>query len=326
MLLTVIAILAVDFPSVFPRRFAKTEWFGAGLMDLGVGAYVFTGAIVRGTKKRNLSRRELLTTAFVFGMGFVRAYVNKSLDYQEHVSEYGVHWNFFITLAFVKLVTDLFSRFVGRQSPSVHFLCGLFILVGHQTALSTTILGNWVNTDGDVADRRQYSLIWQNKEGVISLPGYVALDLCTKGISAWLTSSINGRHLFVLNFAIWIILISVRITVEDICRRSANAAYCLWITAIGTMIIAITVTMRSQSGGREVRLVNLISQYQLPVFVLANLLTGAVNLSMNTLLADRLTAILILSVYSSTVCLFAWFMDLILTSASKPSEPSRKQG
>ncbi len=44
MLYTCVGILAVDFHA-FPRRYAKAENFGQGLMDMGVGAIVFAGGI-----------------------------------------------------------------------------------------------------------------------------------------------------------------------------------------------------------------------------------------------------------------------------------------
>ncbi|CAG8467513.1 14536_t:CDS:2 [Acaulospora colombiana] len=91
-ILTCIAILAVDFP-VFPRRFAKVENFGTSMMDLGVGSFVFSSGIV--SAKPFLKRPEnrfkplkgqllkaLQRALPLLALGFLRLIMVKSVDYQ----------------------------------------------------------------------------------------------------------------------------------------------------------------------------------------------------------------------------------------------------
>lgn len=53
---TAIAILAVDFP-VFPRRFAKTETFGTGLMDIGVGVFMLAHGVTSPEARGKMDHR-----------------------------------------------------------------------------------------------------------------------------------------------------------------------------------------------------------------------------------------------------------------------------
>ena len=136
-LFTAIAILAVDF-TIFPRRYAKAETYGTGLMDIGVGLFVVAHGITspeaRGHSDNrcvcvcvcdhfvlvcviiSLSLSLTLSRGYVWRvggtvkrvvplllLGVVRLASVKASGYQEHVTEYGVHWNFFFTIATVRV-------------------------------------------------------------------------------------------------------------------------------------------------------------------------------------------------------------------------------
>ncbi|EGY15210.1 GPI-anchored wall transfer protein [Verticillium dahliae VdLs.17] len=100
LIVTCLAILAVDF-RLFPRRFAKVETWGTSLMDMGVGAFVFSAGVVAARpvlKERAAGRSTPLAARLLTSMrhslpllalGFIRLLSVKGLDYAEHVSEYG---------------------------------------------------------------------------------------------------------------------------------------------------------------------------------------------------------------------------------------------
>ena len=117
MLATCICILAVDF-HIFPRRFAKAETYGTGLMDVGVGAFVFNAGMVSRSHKTWAER--LKSAVPMITLGLVRLATVKGVDYQEHVTEYGIHWNFFFTLAGVVVFGPLV-----RPNNSLGFGCAL---------------------------------------------------------------------------------------------------------------------------------------------------------------------------------------------------------
>ena len=83
-------------------------------MDLGVGSFVFGRGLVNRGKIPSLRSNVPLLV-----IGFIRLALTKGIEYQEHVSEYGVHWNFFFTLAAVELLTTSI-RIPARYQRSPH--------------------------------------------------------------------------------------------------------------------------------------------------------------------------------------------------------------
>ncbi|CAI5731491.1 unnamed protein product [Peronospora destructor] len=186
MLSTCFAILAVDF-TVFPRRFAKTENYGFSVMDIGVGAFIVSSAIVSAPARE--ARPSVITTRFrsehksaqsfmmrcyafcrpitlVLIFGLARFLTIKGVNYQEHVSEYGVHWNFYFTLAGVYLVYCVL-RAVGKWTTSP--VVALMVALGYQMYLSQ------YGGEEYILNAPRNSLMSQNREGILSLAGYTSL-------------------------------------------------------------------------------------------------------------------------------------------------------
>ncbi|KAI5298893.1 hypothetical protein KEM56_003687, partial [Ascosphaera pollenicola] len=182
LIITCLAILAVDF-RIFPRRFAKVETWGTSLMDLGVGSFVFSAGLVSArqvlrdrdaaSSRRSLPHRLAVAirhSAPLFVLGLVRLYSVKGLDYAEHVTEYGVHWNFFFTLALLAPCVEVFHA-ATAVLPSYEALA-LIVAVAYQVVLESTSLKEFI-----LISPRGGSLLSKNREGVFSFIGYFAIFL-----------------------------------------------------------------------------------------------------------------------------------------------------
>ncbi|KAM3425411.1 GPI-anchored wall transfer protein [Cercospora zeina] len=391
MIVTCSSILAVDFP-IFPRRFAKTESFGTSLMDMGVGSFVFAAGIVAARqqlKEDNEASRSLVTrlkaalrhSLPLALLGFVRLLSVKKLDYAEHVSEYGVHWNFFFTLALLSPSIAVlqpilrYTRYIGGYNIFAFVLAICYELIlfcvpdmKAYIILSARKPGDWLS---------------QNREGIFSFIGYLAIFIAGMGAGVnilprdpepgakklpdkdpldadedWLASVLGAAEnegekkdaapppiqvpqlkpewpkstlprlgaLFFMWFifstwAMW--RYGPRLFVS---RRMANLAYVCWVCAFnyGQLLLfnVIEVGMfpnlynaktkeAEQTRIREATspVMRAYNRNGLAIFLLANLLTGLVNMTMPTIHMADMPAMAVLVSYMAVLTGVALALD-----------------
>ncbi|XP_076867799.1 phosphatidylinositol-glycan biosynthesis class W protein [Brachyhypopomus gauderio] len=331
---TAISILAVDF-NVFPRRYAKTESYGTGVMDFGVGAYVMANALVcpeaRGKEaqgsKFHYVMKQLLSVWPLVLLGVLRLMSLKTSGYHEHVTEYGVHWNFFFTLAVVRVVASaLLSIFPVSRS----WLLALLLSGVYQVILETTDLKNFI-----IHSNERHSFLQANREGIFSVIGYVAIYIAGVQVGDYLMRNRTlvkdwirvVRNLLLGSFALWVLLFICQVYIEPVSRRMANLSFCIWTVAQSmfflfclsladiVLLFAKVVSNSSlvstswnpagglQTEGRirkkldEVCLIQSVSRNQLLFFLLANLMTGLTNTVIDTLKSSNFFAVCILLLY-----------------------------
>ena len=334
---TTVGILAVDFP-VFPRRFAKTETVGFGWMDLGVGSFTFVNGLVSPEARGHRSSllKNVSGCVPLMMLGLVRLVSVWVLGYHDHVSEYGVHWNFFFTLAAVRLLSSLILLVI-HETKTV-WVTSLVIAVMYEGVL-TFGLADWILSDTTPRD----DLISANREGLSSSLGYLAIYLA--GVS-W------GREVFNYNKSVeellvmlkllllwgammWLSLVYCMTFFLPPSRRLANYAFFTWIIAYNITVLTmflitdlIVLCCISSSSGvknkskpknqknraasehkskvelyRCPKLVEAVDYNPLTFFLLSNLLTGLVNMSIRTIHTSDTLAVIILLSYQAVLAL-----------------------
>lgn len=332
-LMTAICILAVDF-RCFPRALAKTETFGFGLMDTGVGLYVYSNAIISREIKqigqRNLDRNKikslLINNSPLLALGLMRFFVIKELDYQQHVSEYGVHWNFFLTLAMTKMIGTIALSSISIVEHAKYV--AIILLVFHETTLQLG-LSNYV-----LSDIPRTSFIAANREGLSSILGYVALYMASIHVGALLkndTPVVNARVLLkqagklaIVSLLLWKITFICR-DMFGVSRRLANMGYVVWVLSIGTTMTVLYILLeifyhylvfdrlKSTDDNQEqiscVPVILKAIEYNgLTFFLAANIFTGLINMTFQTLLVGSGGAVFLLTVYMFVLVAISLFL------------------
>lgn len=324
MIVTCVAILAVDF-RVFPRRFAKVENWGTSLMDMGVGSFVFSAGVVsaRAVLKSRVSRspkaafsKRLLGSVRhsipLLVLGLIRLWSVKGLDYAEHVTEYGVHWNFFFTLGFLPPFVEIFDS-LAMFIPSYEALA-IGIAIIYQVLLESTSLKSYI-----LISPRGEDLISKNREGIFSFLGYLAIFIAGRGVGTRIIprgtspskSPQQARKSVLVSLTLQVLFWSTFFFFNStyafgygsgilVSRRLANMPYVLWVSAFNSaqlLLFCLVETVffptvhRSNSKDGEgertsfatSRVLNAFNHSGLAIFLIANLLTGVVNLSIPTL-------------------------------------------
>ncbi|UZJ56485.1 hypothetical protein CBS101457_005805 [Exobasidium rhododendri] len=357
MLMTIICILAVDFQA-FPREFAKCETWGTSLMDMGVGSFVFSMGIVsalpllRSPRERfKPLRAQLLRDAKrsvpLLLLGTIRVILVKGVEYPEHISEYGVHWNFFITLALLPFFGTLCRPLTRLARFSV---LGLALSSFHQLALSFTDLGPWAISNTAPRD----TLLAQNKEGLVSFPGYLALFFLGLDLGHYVLpkdpylayrkpsksrkkEKTDKLSMLLASFSIlwWAAYyLTTLILGGQVSRRAANLPYVLWVTAYNStfllfyvliyMLLLQPLKVSDKSSVQDVDsnrkddlqesktplLLSSLNHAAFLVFLIANLLTGLINVSIQTMYSSDIFALFILVLYTSLCLALATFAHM----------------
>jgi len=279
-------------------------------MDVGVGSFVLANSL---TAESHLRKSDLLGTlrsAIPMALlGLVRLVSVKSSNYQEHVTEYGVHWNFFCTLAVLPLTAVLGKELVGTRRLGV---LGAILAVTYQLLL----LGG---LEHYIIEAPRVDLISMNKEGICSLFGYTSIFFLgvalggelmrAKPLPEWYGTV--GR-LLLLDAGLWALLLALDFGGLEVSRRMANLPYVVWVLAYNIpLLVGMLYVDLAVGFARPPVLYEAINRNQLIVFLVANLATGAVNLSMRTLNATVPVALVILGVYAFTVSALAWLLHTL---------------
>lgn len=86
-----------------------------------------------------------------------------NLDYQEHASEYGIHWNFYTTIAVISVILVL------MRNPDFALPTAFILMFVYEVILKEFELEKYI------FHAPRFDFVSANREGLASLVGYLSL-------------------------------------------------------------------------------------------------------------------------------------------------------
>ena len=112
----------------------------------------------------------------------MKYFLTKMVDYPSHISEYGVHWNFFITFAIIQLVCGTLTCKIGARRIFLA-LIAIVICLGYEYWLQSSGTYQWIFNFNDshcVDCRVNSGFFVANAEGIVSLLGMLQVTFSKK--------------------------------------------------------------------------------------------------------------------------------------------------
>ena len=340
-LCTIVVILAVDFSLIFPQKFHKRYTNGFSLMDTGVGSFIFSHALVAPESRFNtisesrLKRIKqcLISSSMLIVLGCGRLFVTWLTDYSVSEEEYGKHWNFFFTLALVKLLTTMIFCSLPASATNFSWVIATVVGVGYQCLLSLADFKDWIiigdNKDGSYTG----GFIHANRPGLFSSLGYCSLYMFGVQIGRliftprvkWVDHAKCFEKLIVIAAASSLMTCLLHAHIDKSSRMIANFTFVIWQICHNTILLLSSYAVDLLSAlystpenplipgqcvscsNRKSRsncccLLSAINRNQLFFFLIGNVLTGVVNLAVKTGSVEAVPAVATLIAYGGVVC------------------------
>jgi phosphatidylinositol glycan class W len=165
-----------------------------------------------------------------------------------------------------------------------------------------------------ILEHPRTNVLHANKEGLCSWIGYLAIYLIGAQCGSWLlqpqrsTTQSRWQALqwtAVATLLCWLLTFLVAQFVQAPSRRMANAAYVLITLATNLQTLLLCAVASFVTPPVPLPLIDAVNANQLLVFLAANLLTGAVNLTIRAREQSNTVALTVLSGYLGVVCAVA---------------------